>query len=114
MERNPWSKPYTLYLSMNGLPRVKSVLEFNETDTDQGVERSYLYYKSDSAHVHTDKQEVDIINSTYWKKMLFLDGILQSTTKDEVIYHNALVHPFMDVLQCKDRILILGGGSLLY
>ena len=96
---------------MNGLTRVRSVLEFNERDTDQGVERSYLYYKSDSAHLHTDKQEVDIINSTYWKKMLFLDGILQSTTKDEVIYHNALVHPLMDTLQCKDTILILGGGE---
>jgi spermidine synthase len=96
---------------MNGLAHVRSVLEFNETDTDQGVERSYLYYKSDSAHVYTDKQEVDIINSTYWKKMLFLDGTLQSTTKDEVIYHNALVHPFMDTLVSKDNILILGGGE---
>jgi spermidine synthase len=96
---------------MNGLTRVRSVLEFNETDREQGVERNYLYYKSDSANVNTDKQEVDIINSTYWKKMLFLDGTLQSTLRDEVIYHNALVHPFMDTLESKDRILILGGGE---
>ena len=96
---------------MNGLSRVRPVLEFNEKDTDQGVERTYLYYKSDSSHVITEKQEVDIIQSTYWNKMLFLDGCLQSTTKDEVIYHNALVHPLMDTLQCKDNILILGGGE---
>lgn len=97
--------------SMNGLARVRSVLEFNERDTDQGVERNYLYYKSDSAHVTTEKQEADIINSTYWKKMLFLDGCLQSTLRDEVIYHNALVHPLLDTLQSKDHILILGGGE---
>jgi spermidine synthase len=96
---------------MNGLTRVRSVLEFNEKDTDQGVERSYLYYKSDSAQIHTEKQEADIINSTYWKKMLFLDGTLQSTLRDEVIYHNALVHPLLDTLQTKDNILILGGGE---
>jgi spermidine synthase len=96
---------------MNGLTRVKSVLEFNEKDRDQGVERNYLYYKTDSAHVHTEKQEADIINSTYWKKMLFLDGTLQSTLRDEVIYHNALVHPLLETLQTKDNILILGGGE---
>jgi len=96
---------------MHGLTRVKSVLEFNEKDRDQGVERNYLYYTSDSSHVNTEKQEADIINSTYWKKMLFLDGTLQSTLRDEVIYHNALVHPLMDTLQTKDHILILGGGE---
>ena len=96
---------------MNGLTRVRSVLEFNEKDSDQGVERNYLYYKSDSAHIVTEKQEADIINSTYWKKMLFLDGTLQSNLRDEVIDHNALVHPLMDTLQSKDDILILGGGE---
>ena len=96
---------------MHGLTRVKSVLEFNEKDSDQGVERNYLYYTSDSAHINTEKQEADIINSTYWKKMLFLDGTLQSTLRDEVIYHNALVHPLLDTLQTKDNILILGGGE---
>lgn len=87
------------------------MLEFNEKDTDQGVERNYLYYKTDSVHVYTEKQEADIINSTYWKKMLFLDGTLQSTLRDEVIYHSALVHPLLDTLESKDNILILGGGE---
>jgi spermidine synthase len=96
---------------MNGLQRVKSVLEFHEHDKDQGVERTYLYYKNSSTHIHTEKQEVDIIESIVWGKMLFLDGTLQSTTKDEVIYHNALVHPLMSTLQSKARILILGGGE---
>jgi spermidine synthase len=96
---------------MNGLRRVKSILEFNEKDREQGVERNYIYYNTESAQTHTSKQEVDIISSPYWKKMLFLDGTLQSTIMDEVIYHNALVHPLMDVLQNKEKILILGGGE---
>jgi predicted membrane-bound spermidine synthase len=97
---------------MKGLRRVKSILEFNEKDREQGVERNYIYYNTESAQTHTSKQEVDIISSPYWKKMLFLDGTLQSTIMDEVIYHNALVHPLMDVLQNKEKILILGGGGI--
>lgn len=90
---------------------IKAVREYHEVDTDQGVERIYLYYKSSSTHLHTDKQEVDLIESPVWGQMLFLDGTLQSTSKDEVIYHNALVHPLMANLSLKKNILILGGGE---
>lgn len=93
------------------LPRVRSVQEFHEIDKDQGVERTYLYYKTSSTHIHTEKQGVDIIESPTWGKMLFLDGVLQSTTKDEIIYHNALVHPLMNSLKSRKSILILGGGE---
>jgi spermidine synthase len=96
---------------MNTLHRVKSVQEFHEEDKDQGVERTYLYYKNQSIHIHTEKQEVDILESAAWGKMLFLDGTLQSTTQDEVIYHNALVHPLMSVVGKRGSILILGGGE---
>ena len=88
-----------------------SVLDFHEIDKEQGVERIYKYYSKVSTHVNTEKQEVDILESDIWGKMLFLDGVLQSTTRDEVLYHNALVHPLMDTLREKKRILILGGGE---
>jgi spermidine synthase len=93
------------------LRRIKSVQEFHEKDTDQGVERTYLYYKCGSTHFNTDKQEVDILESPKWGKMLFLNGVLQSTSMDEIIYHTALVHPLLDTLQKKSKILILGGGE---
>jgi spermidine synthase len=96
---------------MGSLPRIRAVQEYNENDKDQGVERTYIYYKSSSSHIYTDKQMVDIIESPTWGKMLFLDGVLQSTTKDEVIYHNALIHPLMNILNYRDSILILGGGE---
>lgn len=87
------------------------MLEFQETDKDQGVERNYLYYKDSSHHYHTEKQEIDLIDSATWGTMLFLDGVLQSTTRDEVIYHNALVHPIMSIEPNAQSILILGGGE---
>ena len=80
-----------------------------EDDQDQGVQRTYCY--TQSSHTRTEKQEVRLLESPVWKKMLFLDGVLQSTTQDEVVYHNALVHPLMDTLTKKSSILILGGGE---
>ena len=99
---------------MNPLVRgesVRSLLEYHEIDKDQGVERTYSYYNKSSYHLHTDKQEVDLVESAVWGQMLFLDGVLQSTTRDEILYHNALVHPLLDTLKEKKDILILGGGE---
>jgi len=96
---------------MPKLTKVNSVHEFIEQDTEQGIERTYIYYNKPSTHLHTMKQEVDVLHTPKWGKMLFLDGCLQSTTMDEVIYHNALVHPLMSTVQKKEKILILGGGE---
>lgn len=93
------------------LPKIRAVQEFHEKDSNQGVERIYLYYKKESTNLKTDKQEVDLVVSPHWGKMLFLEGVLQSTTRDEVIYHNALVHPLLHTLYNKSRVLILGGGE---
>ena len=67
------------------LPKIKAVQEFIEHDPDQGLDRWYLYYKKESTNLKTDKQEIDLVVSPTWGKMLFLDGTLQSTTRDEVI-----------------------------
>jgi spermidine synthase len=97
---------------MYGLPGIiKPVSEFHENEPEQGIERIYRYYNTFSHHETTDKQEVDVLNSIGWGHMLFLDGVLQSTSKDEIIYHNALVHPLLDGLSDRSKILILGGGE---
>jgi spermidine synthase len=98
-------------MQQKGLNKIQSVNEFHEKDADQGVERTYMYYKTNSHHIHTPKQSADILTTNKWQKMLFLESNLQSTTQDEIIYHTALVHPLMDTLQNKENILILGGGE---
>lgn len=98
-------------MSNHPIPNIKSVHNFTENDSEQGLTRIYLYYSKSSTHIHTEKQEVDLLETPKWGKMLFLDGCLQSTTKDEVIYHNALVHPLLHSLKNREKILILGGGE---
>jgi len=96
---------------MPGKLAIKSVSEFIEKDPEQGLERTYRYYDKQSTYKHTTKQEIDVLETPKWGKMLFLDGCLQSSTRDEVIYHNALVHPLLHSLNKREKILILGGGE---
>jgi predicted membrane-bound spermidine synthase len=42
---------------------------------------------------------------------LYLDKQLQFSSLDEQIYHEALVHPALSMVQKRDRVLIAGGGD---
>ncbi|MEM4213762.1 MAG: polyamine aminopropyltransferase [Candidatus Methanomethylicaceae archaeon] len=79
------------------------------------------YQTPHSAHMHGIKgviysgksrmQSIDIVESCEYGKMLILDGKVQSTTRDEHFYHEALVHPTMIAHPRPERILIIGGGE---
>jgi spermidine synthase len=59
----------------------------------------------------TEYQEVGIIESPVYGKILILDNDFQSAQLDEFIYHEALVQPSMALHANPERVLILGGGE---
>jgi spermidine synthase len=61
----------------------------------------------------TDFQEVVIAESPTYGKVLFLDGELQSSSSDEAIYHEHLVHPLLAALSGvpNKKVLVVGGGE---
>ncbi len=59
----------------------------------------------------SDFQQVAVIGSPVFGKMLVLDGDTQSAQTDERIYHEALVHPALAGAADRRDILILGGGE---
>ena len=59
----------------------------------------------------TQFQEVLIIQTAEYDKMLVLDGHTQSTQDDEGIYHECLVQPAMLLHPSPRRVLIIGGGE---
>lgn len=67
---------------------------------------SRVYYSSKSRY-----QEIDIVESPDLGKCLLIDGVIQSTTYDEYIYHEALVHPVMLTVKDPKNVLIIGGGE---
>lgn len=59
----------------------------------------------------SDFQQVSVIRTPVFGKMLILDGDTQSSENDEKIYHETLVHPAMAGARAPGDVLILGGGE---
>ena len=59
----------------------------------------------------SDFQQVAVISTPVFGKMLILDGDTQSSQGDEKIYHESLVHPAMAGAANRNEVLILGGGE---
>ncbi|HTU70689.1 MAG TPA: fused MFS/spermidine synthase [Candidatus Baltobacteraceae bacterium] len=59
----------------------------------------------------SDFQQVAVISTPVFGKMLILDGDTQSSQGDEKIYHESLVHPAMAASADRAEVLILGGGE---
>jgi spermidine synthase len=62
-------------------------------------------------HSRTQFQQVAIIDTEKFGKMLVLDGDTQSAECDEYIYHEALVHPALTLHPNPRRVLVIGGGE---
>jgi spermidine synthase len=56
-------------------------------------------------------EEVVIAKSPTYGTMLFLEKEIQSSSSDEAIYHEHLVHPVMAATHAHTRVLIVGGGE---
>jgi len=59
----------------------------------------------------TKYQKVDIIQTSYWGQILFLDNLLMKTENDGYIINEMIVHPIMLTGKKKKRVLVVGGGE---
>jgi spermidine synthase len=82
---------------------------FNETLHNayhQGFEVSEVLFENKTEHQH-----LVIFESASFGRVMALDGIIQTTERDEFIYHEMLAHvPLFAHGQAKD-VLIIGGGD---
>ncbi len=59
----------------------------------------------------SDFQQIAVVRSPVFGKMLVIDGDTQSSQADERIYHETLVHPALAGASDRSEVLILGGGE---
>lgn len=59
----------------------------------------------------TQFQNVAILNTHEYGKMLIIDDRVQSAEEDEYIYHESLVHPILVAHPEPRRVLVIGGGE---
>jgi len=85
---------------------------FTETACSADVHSNYPLQRVFWAG-RTDFQEVVIAESPTYGRVLFLDGELQSSSSDEAIYHEHLVHPLLASLSgiSNKKVLVVGGGE---
>lgn len=76
----------------------------------QNVETRYgikeIFYENGSEFQHTQ-----VVDSIQYGRMLLLDGIVQTTEKDEFIYHEMMVHVPVLSHPSPEKVLIIGGGD---
>ncbi|GAI58423.1 unnamed protein product, partial [marine sediment metagenome] len=56
-------------------------------------------------------QKINILDTYEFGKVLVLDGVVQTTERDEFIYHEMLTHLPMLSHPHPERVLIIGGGD---
>jgi spermidine synthase len=88
----------------------KAVIRFFEKEPYSPIEYTYkverVLYKGRSKY-----QEILVVESPYFGKILVLDGIVQLTEKDEFFYHEMLTHIAMHAHPNPKRIAVIGGGD---
>ncbi len=78
-------------------------------------------YTSHEGHLHgfkqvlvtsrTPFQQLAIVDTHDYGRCLLLDGMMQSSEKDEALYHELLVHPALCTHHAPRHVLIVGGGE---
>jgi spermidine synthase len=86
------------------------MVRFFENEPYSPIDYAYkvedVLYKGKSKY-----QEILVIESAYFGKMLILDGIVQLTEKDEFFYHEMLTHVAMHAHPEPSRVAVIGGGD---
>jgi spermidine synthase len=74
-------------------------------DIKLGLKGKLIYKKK------TPYQDLKIYETPRFGKVLVLDGVVQTTEKDEFIYHEMLTHPVLLAHPKPEKILIIGAGD---
>ncbi|MDD2422511.1 MAG: polyamine aminopropyltransferase, partial [Heliobacteriaceae bacterium] len=64
--------------------------------------------------LHTEKtpyQELSVIDTVEWGRMLLLDGVVMTTEKDEFVYHEMISHVALNTHPNPQKVLVIGGGD---
>ena len=59
----------------------------------------------------TPFQEIAVLDTAEFGRMLVLDNVIQTTIKDEFVYHEMITHVAMNTHPNPVRVLVIGGGD---
>jgi spermidine synthase len=56
-------------------------------------------------------QQLDIVETVEYGRMMLLDGLVMVTERDEFVYHDMITHPALFVHPDPKKVLVIGGGD---
>jgi len=56
-------------------------------------------------------QQLEIVDTLEYGRMMLLDGLVMVTERDEFIYHDMIVHPALFTHPAPKKVLVIGGGD---
>ena len=59
----------------------------------------------------SEYQQINVLETEEFGRLLLLDGLVMTTERDEAIYHEMLVHPPLHIHPGSENVLIIGGGD---
>src|SRR5690606_5445725 len=62
-------------------------------------------------HERTDYQELTVVDTVAYGRMLLLDTYIQTTERDEFIYHEMISHVPLFTHPNPRRVVVVGGGD---
>lgn len=89
--------------SKKEFPEIK---EYHATSCGIFFKRKKLLCTKNSPY-----QKIEVFENEYFGRILILDGLVQTTERDEFFYHEMLVHPAFVAHPLPQNILIIGGGD---
>ncbi|MCK4947447.1 MAG: polyamine aminopropyltransferase [Candidatus Aureabacteria bacterium] len=84
----------------------KWIYETLYPDLKQGFKVKKVLYKS-----RTEFQDMELVETSRFGRVLVLDGVVQTTEKDEFIYHEMLTHVPLLTHGNPKKILLIGAGD---
>jgi len=84
---------------------------FSEVNSQWPTQALSLEYDAVLWDKKSDYQHVQVFHNKVWGNVLVLDGVIQVTEKDEIAYHELIVHIPMFAHKNPERVLVVGGGD---
>ncbi len=99
----------------NQSPDAKGKAKFKRnvwfTDRDEAQALSLKYSGDAIFHERSKFQQVRVMDTLAFGKMLAINNMVMCTERDEMHYHEMIAHPAMQTLKNPQRILVIGGGD---
>ena len=83
---------------------------FTEVYPDDGCALS-LELSEKLHEEQTPWQKLEVYQTTYFGKLMLLDGCIMLTGRDNFIYHEMMTHPTLSLHPAPENVLIIGGGD---